>query len=134
MKFVISSSELLGHLSSINKVISSKHTLPILDNFLFNLEGKELTITATDLETTMITRLELENVEGEGIIALEARRLTSMLKEFPEQPLTFEIDNDSLQVDILSENGKFSIVGQNGVDFPALPVLQEENSSSLKLS
>jgi DNA polymerase III subunit beta len=134
MKFVISSSELLGHLSSINKVISSKHTLPILDNFLFSLQGKELTITATDLETTMITRIELENVEGDGIIALEARRLTSMLKEFPEQPLTFEIDNDSLQVDILSENGKFSIVGQNGFDFPQLPELQEEKSSSLKLS
>jgi DNA polymerase-3 subunit beta len=134
MKFVISSSELLGHLSSINKVISSKHTLPILDNFLFNLQGKELTITATDLETTMITKIELENVEGEGTIALEARRLTSMLKEFPEQPLTFEIDDESLQVDILSENGKFSIVGQNGNDFPQLPSLQEEGSSSLKLS
>jgi DNA polymerase-3 subunit beta len=57
-----------------------------------------------------------------------------MLKEFPEQPLTFEIDDDSLQVDILSENGKFSIVGQNGNDFPQLPTLQEEGSSSLKLS
>jgi DNA polymerase III subunit beta len=134
MKFVISSTELLGHLSSINKVISSKHTLPILDNFLFNLEGKELVITATDLETTMITRIELENVSGEGLIALEARRLTSMLREFPEQPLTFEIDNDSLQVDILSENGKFSIVGQNGIDFPQLPELKEEDSSSLRLS
>ncbi len=134
MKFVISSTELLGHLSSINKVISSKHTLPILDNFLFNLNGKELVITATDLETTMITRIEMENVEGKGLIALEARRLTSMLKEFPEQPLTFEIDNDTLQVDILSENGKFSIVGQNGIDFPQLPTLQEEDSSSLKLS
>ncbi len=134
MKFVISSTELLGHLSSINKVISSKHTLPILDNFLFNLEDSELVITATDLETTMITRIELDNAEGEGVIALEARRLTSMLREFPEQPLTFEIDMDSLKVDILSENGKFSIVGQNGEDFPQLPVVQEENSTSLKLS
>lgn len=68
------------------------------------------------------------------MIALEARRLTSMLREFPEQPLTFEIDNDSLQVDILSENGKFSIVGQNGIDFPQLPELKEEDSSSLRLS
>jgi len=134
MKFVISSTELLGHLSSINKVISSKHTLPILDNFLFNLQESELVITATDLETTMITRIELDNAEGEGIIALEARRLTSMLREFPEQPLTFEIDMDTLKVEILSENGKFSIVGQNGEDFPQLPVIQEENSTSLKLS
>jgi len=134
MKFVISSTELLGHLASINKVISSKHTLPILDNFLFNLQNSELVITATDLETTMITRIELDNAEGEGIIALEARRLTTMLREFPEQPLTFEIDMDSLKVEILSENGKFSIVGQNGEDFPQLPVIQEESSTSLKLS
>ena len=134
MKFVISSTELLSHLSSISKVISSKHTLPILDNFLFKLEGAELTITATDLETTMITRLELDNVEGEGVLAIEARRLTNMLKEFPEQPLTFEADMETMQVDILTENGKFSIVGQNGEDFPQMPIVQEENSSSLKLT
>jgi DNA polymerase-3 subunit beta len=76
----------------------------------------------------------LDNSEGEGILAIEARRLTNMLKEFPEQPLTFEIDMDSLHVDILSENGKFSIVGQNGEDFPQLPEIQEENSTSLKFS
>ena len=134
MKFVISSTELLSHLSSISKVISSKHTLPILDNFLFKLEGAELIITATDLETTMITRLELDNVEGEGVLAIEARRLTNMLKEFPEQPLTFEADVETMQVDILTENGKFSIVGQNADDFPQLPSIQEEGSSSLKLS
>ncbi len=134
MKFVISSTELLSHLSSVSKVISSKHTIPILDNFLFSLEGQELIIRATDLETTMITRIELDNVEGEGVLALEARRLTNMLKEFPEQPLTFEADMESLQVDILTENGKFSIMGQSGEDYPELPVLQEENSHSLKLS
>ncbi|MEN8122002.1 MAG: DNA polymerase III subunit beta [Bacteroidota bacterium] len=134
MKFVISSTELLSHLSSISKVISGKHTLPILDNFLFKLEGSELIITATDLETTMITRIELDNVEGEGVLALEARRLTNMLKEFPEQPLTFEADMESMHVDILTENGKFSIVGQNGEDFPQLPALQEENSNSMKIS
>ncbi|OQY05360.1 MAG: DNA polymerase III subunit beta [Bacteroidetes bacterium 4572_117] len=134
MKFVISSTELLSHLSSISKVVSGKHTLPILDNFLFKLEGTELTITATDLETTMITHVELDNVEGEGVLAIDARRLTTMLKEFPEQPLTFEIDMDSLQVDILTENGKFSIVAQLGDDFPKLPILKEENSHSFKIS
>ncbi len=134
MKFVISSTELLSHLSSVSKVISSKHTIPILDNFLFSLEGQELIIRATDLETTMITHIELDNVEGEGVLALEARRLTNMLKEFPEQPLTFEADMESMQVDILTENGKFSIMGQSGEEYPELPALQEENSHSLKLN
>ncbi|HOM41894.1 MAG TPA: DNA polymerase III subunit beta, partial [Bacteroidales bacterium] len=64
MKFVVSSSKLLGHLQSISRVISSKNTLPILDNFLFNLSDNELEITASDLETTLITRLKIENAEG----------------------------------------------------------------------
>lgn len=134
MKFVISSTELLGHLSSVSKVINIKHTLPILDNFLFNLKNSELTITASDLESTMISKIELDNAEGEGVLAIEARRLTTILKEFPEQPLTFDIDMDSLQVDILSQNGKFSIVGQNADEFPQLTDIEEDKSIELKLS
>jgi len=134
MKFVISSTELLSHLSSISKVIASKHTLPILDNFLFKIQGSELIITATDLETTMITRIELDNVDGEGTFALEAKRLTDMLKEFPEQPLTFEINSETLNVDILTETGKFSVVGQMGEDYPQLPEIHEEDSKTVKIA
>jgi len=131
MRFVISSSALLSSLLSVNKVISSKNTLPILDNFLFVITENELVITASDLETTLITRMELENVEGEGNIAIEAKRLTDILKEFPEQPLTFEIDLETMAVDILSENGKFSVVGQDAEDFPQQPALNEEDSVSV---
>lgn len=134
MNFVVSSTELLGHLLAVGKVISSKNTLPILDNFLFTIKSDELTITASDLETTFISKMKLDNVTGEGNIALEARRLTSTLKEFPEQPLTFNINDDSLAVDILSENGKFSVVGQKGEDFPQLPSLVEENKTTINLT
>jgi DNA polymerase III subunit beta len=133
MKFVASSSELLGHLAAINRVINTKNTLPILDNFLFQLEGNELTMTASDLETTLSSRLSLENASEEGTIAIPARILTEILKEFPEQPLTFEIDMETLKIVIQSENGQFSIVGQNGNDFPQLPVLKEEAKASLRL-
>ena len=75
-------------------MISSKNTLPILDNFLFTIKNDELTITASDLETTFMSKMKLDNVTGEGSIALEAKRLTSTLKEFPEQPLTFNINDD----------------------------------------
>ncbi len=126
MKFVVSSSELLGHLQAISRVISSKNTLPILDNFLFNLSGNDLEITASDLESTLITRMKLENTEGDGIIALPARILLDTLKEFSVQPLTFDINMDTLAVVISSENGKFNVVGQNGIDFPALPAVKKE--------
>src|ERR1035437_80054 len=129
MKFVVSSTELLKHLNAISRVISSKNTLPILDNFLLKLEGKTLMITASDLETTLITKIELENSAEEGLIAIQAKIMLDTLKEFPEQPLTFNIDPESLAVEILSANGKFSIVGHNGEDFPVLPKLSDKNHS-----
>jgi len=133
MKFVISSTELLSHLSAISKVISSKSTMPVLDNFLFNLSGNEIVITASDLESTLITSIELDNTEGEGIIAIPAKLLIDTLKEFPEQPLTFQINTENFAVEIFSDNGKFSIVGQSGEDFPELPSVNEESATSVKL-
>jgi DNA polymerase-3 subunit beta len=133
MKFVVSSTELLGHLQAISRVISTKNTLPILDNFLFNISGNDLEITASDLESTLITRMRLDNITGSGTIALQARILLDTLKEFPEQPLTFDINTDTMAVVINSENGRFSIVGQNGIDFPVLPVIKTEKRFSFNL-
>jgi DNA polymerase-3 subunit beta len=134
MKFVVSSTELLSHLAAISKVISSKSTMPILDNFLFQLSETELTITASDLESTLITSLELENIEGVGAVAVPAKLITDTLKEFPEQPLTFQIDDNSFNVEIFSDNGKFNIMGQNAEDFPEQPQLDEEGASSINVS
>ena len=134
MKFVVSSTDLLSHLSAISKVISSKSTMPILDNFLFLLSETELTITASDLESTLITSMELDNTEGEGTIAVPAKLLIDTLKEFPEQPLTFQVDDENFGIEIFSENGKFSIVGQSGEDFPELPEVSEDSATSVNVS
>jgi len=133
MKFVISSTELLSHLQAISRVISAKNTLPILDNFLFQLQDNELKITASDLETTLITTIALENVTDEGSIAIPARILTDTLKEFPDQPLTFDINTESFGVVITTENGKYNVVGQNGEDFPQLPIIKDEQKTSVQL-
>jgi DNA polymerase III subunit beta len=134
MKFVVSSSELLGHLQAISRVISSKNTLPILDNFLFNLKKNDLEITASDLESTLITRMKLENTEGVGTIALPARILLDTLKEFSAQPLTFDINMDTMALVISSENGKFNVVGHNGIDFPALPSIKADKKFSFEIN
>ena len=133
MKFVVSSTELLGHLQGISKVISTKNTLPILDNFLFKLEGTNLEITASDLESTLITRMSLDNTDGDGSIAIPARILLDTLKEFSEQPLTFDINLETLAIVISSEKGQFSIVGQNGVDFPVLPSIKEDKKVAINI-
>ncbi|NPA67052.1 MAG: DNA polymerase III subunit beta [Chlorobi bacterium] len=134
MKFIVSSSELLSHLQRVSKAISGKSTIPILDSFLFDLKDNELTVTASDLESTLVTAVKLENTEGEGKIALEAKRLLDILKEFPEQPLTFEIDTDTLATTILSENGKFSVVGSPAEEYPKYPELSDETKMSVTLT
>jgi DNA polymerase III subunit beta len=133
MKFVVSSTELLHHLQAINRVISSKNTLPILDNFLFSLEGNELEITASDLETTLITQIHLANATESGMVAIPARLLNDTLKEFSEQPLTFEIDGKTHNVTINSENGQFTVMGQAGEEFPQIPVLKNDQKILLDL-
>ena len=133
MKFVVSSTGLLDHLQAVSRVISAKNTLPILDNFLFRLENNELEITASDLESTLITRMTLENTSEDGSIAIPARILTDTLKEFPEQPLTFEIDLNKYAIVINSENGKFTIVGQNAGDFPQVPSVKPDKKAELEI-
>jgi len=135
MRFVASSTALLGHLQSISRVINSKSTLPILDNFLFKLQDNELEITASDLETTMTTQLQLDNADGEGRMAVPAKMLLDTLKEFPEQPLTFEIQhkNDSRVIEIFSDNGKFTIPGYDPDEYPQWPQLKPEQNTRIEM-
>jgi len=133
MKFVVSSIDLLNHLQIVSRVINSKNTLPILDNILFNLEGNKLELTASDLESTFITNMQLDNSSESGNIAIPARLLLDSLKEFPDQPLTFDVNTSSLSIVISSENGQFSIIGQNGEDFPQLPVIKEESKTTFEI-
>ena len=129
MKFIISSSLLSNNLQSIGKVISNKNTLPILDYFLFDLSGNQLKITASDLETTLISTLEVDNQDGDGIVAIPARRITDSIKEFSEQPLTISVDKESWEVTISWKTGKLSIPGITGLGYPELPAVDETTAT-----
>lgn len=118
MKFVVSSSALLSHLQAISKVINSKNTLPILDCFLLELVDSKLTLTAADTETRLVTSLDVSDVEGSGKLAINAKNLLDPLKELPDQPLTFQINDENLEVFIYFHNGKYNFIGQNGSDYP----------------
>ncbi|MDR2040650.1 MAG: DNA polymerase III subunit beta [Bacteroidales bacterium] len=133
MKFVVSSTELLSHLQAISKVINSKNTLPILDNFLFKLDGNTLEITASDLETTLITRMTLTNASDPGAIAVPAKFLTEYLGKFSEQPLTFNINTETYSIHINSETGESNIMGYDAEDFPQLPELKKDMVSPLSM-
>ncbi len=133
MKFVVSSSEILYHLQAISRVVSSKSTIPILENILFELSEGKLVLTASDLESTMLTSMTLDNTEGEGAIALPAKILLETLKKFPEQPITFDITNETKAVNIVTDKGKFSIVGLSGDEFPEIPAIDDNKASKLQL-
>ena len=90
MKFVVSSTELLARLQSVSRVVSSKNTIPILDNFLFVLKDGSLSITASDLETSLKASMNIENISEEGEITIPAKLLVDSLKEFPDQTLEFK--------------------------------------------
>ncbi|MFR0678271.1 DNA polymerase III subunit beta [Dysgonomonas mossii] len=125
MRFVVSSTALLSHLQAISKVINSKNTLPILDCFLLELEGSTLSLTAADSETRLVTSLEVNEADGNGKFAVNAKNLLDPLKELPDQPLTFEINSDNLETFIFFHNGKYNFIGQNGEDYPQPKQLKE---------
>ncbi len=129
MKFVISSSALLQALQSTGKVVSSKNTLPILDYFLFELSSKELRVTASDLETTLVTALPVEKVEAEGVICAPVKLMLDLLKEFSEQPLTIEADGSTWEIKVSWKTGSLSIPGTSGLSYPALPELAGDKTA-----
>ena len=121
MKFNVSSSKLFSQLQAVSRVINNKNALPILDDVLFELQGNELKLTASDGETTIRTSIEVENVEGAGKVASAAKLLLETLKEFSEQPLAFTIDENNFAVSMVSQNGTYSFVGVNGNEYPEMP-------------
>ena len=125
MKFTVSSTELLSHLQAISRVINSKNSLQILDNFLLSIQENTLTMTASDIETTMITSMEVQDVEGSGTVAVANKLMLDTLREFSELPLTFHIDDTTLAMVITSANGTYNFIGQSGDMYPQLPQLSD---------
>jgi len=127
MKFIVSSSYLLKQLQILGGVINNNNTLPILDNFLFELKQTTLVVSASDLETTMSSTLEVES-ESNGSVAIPARLLLDTLKTFPEQPLTFIIE-DNNTVEISSNHGKYALAYANGEEFPKAVSLENPSKT-----
>lgn len=131
MKFVINSKQLLDKLQKLGKVINPKSTLPILTTFLFGVKGSKLYLVASDTENRMTTSLDIYEVEGEGKIALDAETVLGALKELPEQPVTFDINDDNNEVFIYYQNGKYNFVGQSGDEYPEPKQLAENVKQKL---
>ena len=132
MKFIVSSSALLKQLQLINGVINANTVLPILEDFLFEIERNKLTVVATDLETVMKVHLEVE-AKDNGKVCIPAKILMDSLKNIAEQPLTFTIDKN-FGIEITSDNGKYKVMGENPDNFPKEPVADDANSFKMTSS
>lgn len=130
MKFIVSSAELQKRLQHVSGVLSTNTVLPILMDFLFEIEGNKLTVMGTDLETVVKVTLEVEAKEP-GRICIPAKILLESLKNIPDQPLAFDIDA-SYTIEITSDTGKYQIMGEDPENFPKEPEATE--SSSFELS
>ena len=122
MKFIVSSTGLFSHLQAISRVVNSKNSLPILDCFLLELTDGTLSVTASDSETTLTTSIETNEYDGDGKFAVNSKTILDALKEIPEQPLTFEV-NENMEIVVKYQNGKYSLMGQNADEYPQSPNL-----------
>lgn len=130
MRFIVSTSTLLKHLQAVSGALSSSAVLPILENFLFEIKSGNLIISATDLQTSMTTALQVESKE-EGKIAVPSKILLDTLKTLAEQPISFSVDEQTFAIEISAGDGKYKLSGENGDDFPKIPTV--ENASSVNL-
>ncbi|MDD4150188.1 MAG: DNA polymerase III subunit beta, partial [Bacteroidales bacterium] len=134
MDFVVSRSGLLEHLQLVSKVVGTKNSLPILDNLLFSVTDGQLEVTASDLESTLTTTMNLDSNNGIGKIAIDTKKILDILKELEEQPLTFNIDIEEMKIVIVSSTGKYTLVGQNGDDFPQIPSVKADRVTRVDIT
>lgn len=130
MKFSVSSSELQKSLGSIVSVVPSKSTLPILENFLFDLEGDTLKITATDLEVTTTVRMKVSG-NGEGKIAVPAKKLLDTVRALPSTNVSFLIDTAANKIEMKTDNGEYRLTGESSENYPTIPEVKKKNEISI---
>lgn len=119
MKFNVASKTLHSNLSAVSKVINSKNALTVLNNFLFTLADSVLTVRASDMENSLVVTIDVVGAEGEGSFCLDAHRLVDLLKEMPQQEMSFEIDDETFETVIGYPNGEFKTMAIDGREYPA---------------
>lgn len=126
MRFNVPGKDLQTQLQAVNKVISSKSALKILENFLLRVRDNTLYIIGSDQETVMTASLPINDVEGEGEIAISAKMLLDVVKEVNNQPLMFYVNEQTLEIEVKFNNGRFSFTGIDAKDYPRKKITGDE--------
>lgn len=126
MKIKVSSAALFARLTSINRVLNSKNSFPILDCYLFETQGQHMSITASDSETTLVTGVELIECDQDARFCIKAKTIQDSLKEISDQPITLTVNLDTMEIRGEYQNGKFNIVGERADEYPATSLLADD--------
>lgn len=129
MRLTISSTALASRLSALSKVFSNKNSMPILNCYLFEVNGSQLTITASDSENIMTTHIQLDGSGESGVFAVNNQTILDAVKELPEQPLTLDVDMSTFAIKVIYQNGVYNFTGQSGEEFPKFMPLPENATS-----
>lgn len=127
MKFNVDGKAFQQQLQAVSKVINSKNTMRILDNFLLRIEGDRVSITGSDSENVLTAFVPIMDVEGQGAIAVPAKRLLEITKVVDNQPLMFYINDETKEIDLRFTNGHFNFMGVNADEYPEPRKLAEDH-------
>ena len=121
MKLSFEKDSLLNGINIVLKAVPSKTTMPILECILIDASGSEIKLTGNDMELGIETSIDGDIVER-GIIALNAKIFSEIVRKLPDSEVTIETESDN-QALITGEKAKFSIAAQSGDDFSYLPAI-----------
>ena len=132
MRFTVSSTALSSKLTALSRVINAKNSLPILADFVFDINDNVLTLTASDSENVLTTEVVLTESDGNTRFAIGSRDLLEAVKGFSEQPITFDINTESKNAKISYQNGMFSMPIESADEFPQTQNVSD-NASTISL-
>ncbi|MBO7557956.1 MAG: DNA polymerase III subunit beta [Bacteroidaceae bacterium] len=125
MKFNVSSATLCNRLQTLSRVLASKNSIQILDCILFELQDGKLRLTASDSETTLVSTLDVDEADSNGMFAIKAATIINGLKEISDQPITLDVNPETHEIVIFYQNGRSSFVGQSGEEYPSYPSISD---------
>ena len=125
MKFNVSSATLCNRLQTLSRVLASKNSIQILDCILFELQDGKLRLTASDSETTLVSTLDVDEADSNGMFAIKAATIINGLKEISDQPITLDVNPETHEIIIFYQNGRSSFVGQSGEEYPSYPSISD---------
>ncbi len=125
MKFNVSSATLCNRLQTLSRVLASKNSIQILDCILFELQDGKLRLTASDSETTLVSTLDVDEADSNGMFAIKAATIINGLKEISDQPITLDVNPETHEIVIYYQNGRSSFVGQGGEEYPSYPSISD---------